>query len=286
MIQKISKTLNQPFPEVESPKQILQGISLAAVIVFMILFFFKPFGLAQIEKGAWWISLCFGIITFVVGISYEYLMTYSLPLDRQSLHWTLKHWIISTIGLILCIAMANYVFLAVISHYFEFNWKTFIFMIGNTFSVAIVPTIIAGLIVQNRNLKRNLKSAAELQEAIHSHDIIKEQITIVSDEQDDSFNCSSDALYYVEAMQNYINIYYKDGDDFRKFTLRNSLKSTCEQICSDEIVKCHRSYIVNTTYIQKVSGNAQGLSLHLPFDRIVPVSRSFIKKISEAIDGK
>jgi DNA-binding LytR/AlgR family response regulator len=47
-----------------------------------------------------------------------------------------------------------------------------------------------------------------------------------------------------------------------------------------EIIRCHRSYLVNLMAVNRVDGNAQGLKLSfsksLAMTHIVPVSRSFI----------
>ena len=44
------------------------------------------------------------------------------------------------------------------------------------------------------------------------------------------------------------------------------------------IIKTHRSFLVNLLHIHSVSGNAQGYKLHLSnFDEPVPVSRNMIE---------
>ena len=47
----------------------------------------------------------------------------------------------------------------------------------------------------------------------------------------------------------------------------------------DFIIRCHKSYIVNTKYVNKVTGNARGYLLKCNIlDFYIPVSRKFSKK--------
>lgn len=50
------------------------------------------------------------------------------------------------------------------------------------------------------------------------------------------------------------------------------------------LYRCHRSYLVNLIYVEKVSGNALGLKLHLKgYPGEIPVSRSLNHQIEEKI---
>jgi DNA-binding LytR/AlgR family response regulator len=50
------------------------------------------------------------------------------------------------------------------------------------------------------------------------------------------------------------------------------------------IIRCHRSYIVNLENIENISGNLQGYQLNFKqYTEQVPVSRSYTKKIKSAI---
>ena len=48
--------------------------------------------------------------------------------------------------------------------------------------------------------------------------------------------------------------------------------------------RCHRMYLVNLAHVHWVSGNAQGLKLHLTdLEEAVPVSRSLTNTIKEKL---
>ena len=80
----------------------------------------------------------------------------------------------------------------------------------------------------------------------------------------------------MESADNYAIIYLIENGAQRKEMLRSSLTRLLSQINDTEVVRCHRSYIVNLSQVQEVSGNAQGYKLHLEnCDALVPVARKY-----------
>ena len=85
-------------------------------------------------------------------------------------------------------------------------------------------------------------------------------------------------IKYIEALQNYVKIAYINTEGQLKIkTERATLKEIQAKIKEGPIVKCHRSYLVNTDTILNSKGNSQGLSLTLSdCDTIIPVSRTWV----------
>jgi len=78
-------------------------------------------------------------------------------------------------------------------------------------------------------------------------------------------------------MQNYVVI---NDITLSKQTFRSTLSKLADELLVYNIVRCHRSYLVNINAIKSVSGNAQGLKLQLKnTEQIIPVSRKYISKI-------
>ncbi|MEO1450558.1 MAG: LytTR family DNA-binding domain-containing protein, partial [Bacteroidota bacterium] len=80
---------------------------------------------------------------------------------------------------------------------------------------------------------------------------------------------------YVESDKNYLNLYCLDQAPVR---IRSTVKEFGEAVGDfDWLIRCHRAYYVNLHQIESVSGNAQGLTLHLKkSDQTIPVSRAYI----------
>jgi DNA-binding LytR/AlgR family response regulator len=133
------------------------------------------------------------------------------------------------------------------------------------------------------------KKYKALSDDINTHRITKnnvtKQITLTSINENEDLRIGADDLVYITSADNYIEIYYNSSDQLKKKLLRNTLKNT-EAIFIDfqNIIRCHKSYIVNLNYVVNVTGNAQGYKLHLENnDLLIPVSRKLDDFVKEKL---
>ena len=92
-------------------------------------------------------------------------------------------------------------------------------------------------------------------------------------------------LLFIRSANNYIEVFWKEGNFVKNQMVRCSM-AYAEELLKEYkfIVKCHRSYIVNISHIDRFEGNLQGYKLY--FDNIdfpIPVSKSFASKLQELI---
>ena len=80
----------------------------------------------------------------------------------------------------------------------------------------------------------------------------------------DTFRVALADLLYIQAEENYVQVYYK-GEKPGRVLLRSSLTRIERQLRPfyPRLFRCHRAFIVNTAQIARVEGNAQGLKLTL-----------------------
>jgi hypothetical protein len=102
-------------------------------------------------------------------------------------------------------------------------------------------------------------------------------ITLLSDSKNMELSLDVRELLLVEAQDNYCKIYYEIEGEVKKAMLRLSLKKMHDQLAHlDNIIKCHRSYLINKTKIEKISGKSQSYKIKMfGSQKIIPVSRSF-----------
>ena len=94
------------------------------------------------------------------------------------------------------------------------------------------------------------------------------------------FSINLENLVYVEAQENYSKIVWTDNDEVKEKLLRVTLKKIEDQIVDDAIVRCHRSYIINTRVNFTILGNSNGYYLEsLLLKHTIPISRSIGKEI-------
>ncbi len=94
------------------------------------------------------------------------------------------------------------------------------------------------------------------------------------------FTINLEDLVYVEAQENYSKIVWIDKDEVREKLLRVTLKKIEDQVVDDAIVRCHRSYIINTKVNFTILGNSNGYYLESDLlKHTIPISRSIGKEI-------
>ena len=89
-----------------------------------------------------------------------------------------------------------------------------------------------------------------------------------------------DRLLFVEAQENYSRIVWLEEDRVQEKLLRATIKNLEKQLSDDRIVRCHRSWMINTGVDFTVQGNSNGYRLTSGlFPDVIPISRSLGKEI-------
>lgn len=265
-IQTLQSFLRRPFPEATNLSTYIKTLFIIALFVSLFLGLIQPFNMDQVEDSTWKYAILFGAITFISGITYELILRYVFKMKKEGENYTFFKWTLQVIGLLIFISLFNYLYLA-----FEFNMplRGLLYMMWATFLVGVFPTVFIGTISMLKSEKNNSLIAASLNKkaVLHQPAVHKSSI----------FDISTDNIWFLESLQNYVNIYYWNGEAIEKKTERSTLKSCEGLITNTTLLRCHRSYIVNTAKIESISGNAQGLKLKLSdYEILIPVSRSYI----------
>jgi hypothetical protein len=95
------------------------------------------------------------------------------------------------------------------------------------------------------------------------------------------FSVKAENLLYLESSDNYVNICYLNKEKVSTFMLRNTLKKMEDLFVKSEVVRCHRSYMVNFAKVKVIRKDKDGLQLELdhPSAIDIPVSRSYVDNV-------
>ena len=93
------------------------------------------------------------------------------------------------------------------------------------------------------------------------------------------------ALYYIESQDNYVRIYYELDEKLVSYMLRCKTQTLEESLLGTSLMRCHRSYIVNTQKINCFkNGHERGkITLSHPAAKPIPVSKSYHKQLTELL---
>ncbi|MEM9933517.1 MAG: LytTR family DNA-binding domain-containing protein [Bacteroidota bacterium] len=241
------------------------------------LWFFKPFDL-NILAYTHTEVLFFGIITSAVFLLFQVVLPNLLPTIFSENKWRVWHQLCFYAMALFIIATLNGLYINYLNE-LDFSWQNYIWIIIRTMVLGIFPIGFYVLFSHNQKLKRNTTTAQQLEtwieedkgsvtdRAHHIHTQLKEE----------AFVLQENTFLYANASGNYLYVYTTEG---KRSIHRITLQSFQQQLSSAYLIRCHRSYLVNLQQVDSISGNAQGLSLHLRYLNVaIPVSRKYISTI-------
>ena len=268
----IKTKLNAPFPFVSNTTdKVLLSLFLGSFI-YIFLMLFQPFGIMKIESYKPIFVLGYGVITSITVLLNFFLHPLFYP-NFNKVKWNVGKTFTYSLINILSISIFNWVYTATIGKEImeQHSLLMFIFI---TLSVGSIPSLFLILLLERFLDIRNKREANELTSHL-SEDPKVAPIEIVIQKNKLSIYLAN--LLCIKAEGNYVEIHYLKDDIVKKELIRSSLSKMKIQLKDYHQIKhCHRSFIVNTQHLIKVTGNARNFNLHLKhLGFSIPVSRSF-----------
>ncbi len=116
----------------------------------------------------------------------------------------------------------------------------------------------------------------------------KDRIVLIKTDTKEELEINLKNLLYIEAQGNYSKVVWIDDDRLIEKLFRVTLKNIEDQIVDSNIVRCHRSFIINTKVKYTILGNSNGYRLKSKLlKHTIPISRRLGKEIvSKLKDSK
>jgi hypothetical protein len=263
----------QPYKEVTTVKNKIISILIFGFFIFLFLFLFKPFGMAQLEPiHQFLLSIGFGLITTFILLIYNFLIA---PVIKNN-NWTLWKNILWDIIIASSIGAANYVFISAVFK-IGFVFKYFLFSVWTGILVGSIPITISYFIVYNKMYRGALKDAA-----IPEQIIWDEEVVITAGNPRNDFKVNPGHIIYLCSNDNYVTIVTNKNNVTNKTTIRGTLKSAEHELRKNSrFIRCHKCYLVNLDFVDKVTGPNQNMKIRLSIaDMEIPVARSKAEEVS------
>lgn len=92
-----------------------------------------------------------------------------------------------------------------------------------------------------------------------------------------SIRCTE--LYYIESNVNNVTIYYSQNEELQQFTMRSSLVKIEESAGCPNLIRCHRSFLINFDKVKSFKKEKDGgvIELDHTSNPIIPVSKTYIE---------
>jgi DNA-binding LytR/AlgR family response regulator len=280
----LRKKLDQLIGDLKEELGLLLSISFG---IFLFFLFFQPFTFGSFDFNN---SLLFvaglGTIVFVIMV----LVRITIPgLFRKS---------DQNSRVLLLPAYFNGFIILVLSSLAFIFYLRYVGMVHITFFstikiilICLVPPISLGIydyideLRQQNELLIIEKKRIQKQIEKYEEDLLNKSITFISENNSENFSLLISEVVFIKSADNYVEIVYMEGDNYRKKLIRNTLRNIELQIRQySNFIRCHRICIVNLHYIDKlIRRDSNHWLIIRGFDEQVPVSRQYLLKLKESI---
>ncbi len=249
---------------------------------FLFLWVFEPFGLYNLtETDNKIIVIGLYVIIGLVLMIIQFFILQSYLLKKNTVLITIL-WIALSIFIQGTSAsiLNSYLF-----NSGQFYLKWFLYFQGVVLSISIIPISTFVLIHYSLTLKKRLKIATKLNESFKQKDNVKynnkQNIIINSENKNEGFSINIDSFIFIRSVDNYIEVnILKNGKTEQKLIRYSLLKVEKDNKNLMELLRCHKSFIINKRKIESVIGNASGYKLKLcDYNKLIPISRKWNKDI-------
>ncbi len=174
---------------------------------------------------------------------------------------------------LILVATITFIFYNWLGNFHDWSWSSYWGFIRDVSLMSTIPITMLGLYFGYRNSYQAVE-AFEVALTDSADDLIwlepshgSERLAVVPGH-----------LLFLEAHDNYVEIYYLQENQLQKVLMRSTLKRMEQQLSPFNIRRCHRSYLVNRHHIYQIRGSRHNLKLSLNgTDMQIPVSRSYIE---------
>jgi len=278
------KKLNQLIQILKEELGLLLSISFG---VFIFVLFFQPFPLDRFDFN--------NRLIFIAGLAA--IIFLFMVLVRIALPWIIQNHDQGNHEPILFSNMSWFIILTLNSVAFTFylRYVGFVdisfYIVFKVVFICLAPPITLSLYDAYKILRQENESLIkekeikEKQIEKYEEDYLNKSIEFFSENSNENFKLLIAEVAFIKSADNYVEIVYKEGEDYKKKLLRNTLKNIEQQTKPySNFIRCHRICIVNSNYIEKLNRNYSNHWLAIKrYNERIPVSRQYLLKLKEIL---
>jgi len=142
--------------------------------------------------------------------------------------------------------------------------------------IGVLVVMIALLIHHIANLHEIIKSSRRTDNAD-----VAPMFNFYDERGEIKLSVKPENLYYIETADNYVQVHYQNLGKMQVLMVRNSMKNIEWRFKDTDLVRCHRSYLVNLKQVQMVRRVEGEMQLDFNNEKIspLPVSRAYADQV-------
>ena len=256
--------------------------------VFLFILFFQPFPLDTLDYNSRLLYVTgFGLIIFFSAIIALIILPAAIPkwFDIKN-EW--ENGPPLQLSLVLLIITVT-AFLFYIRWVGQVNLSLYIMF--KAFLVGLLPLVALTSMYKNKSMEReievlqdqNRQYISKMRE--YENDAREEEIDIFTDYKEGKLKLKVKDIILFRSADNYIEVYFLKNETIEKRLIRSTLKNIELQLAKfSDLIRFHRTGIVNKTYVEKLVRDYNGYSLKIKYlEEKIPVSRHNLKLVKEAL---
>jgi DNA-binding LytR/AlgR family response regulator len=257
---------------------IVRLILFTAAFALLFINFYAPFGVRywfNISQFQLFIYSSLIILTGVMVVVISRMLMFYASLRFNINYW---HYCLWVLGEVFFMALFYALFEKLIFHDDRLFSPLLKASVQNTALVLLLPYSAMWLYFSWRDKNIQLEQLSQGETTL---DTFKNMIPFHDEKGIMRLSVKLENLLYIEASDNYATIVYLNKGKISRFLLRNTLKRLEDLFRNNEIIRCHRSYMVNFEKVKVLRKDKDGLQLELDLPSVIdiPVSRSYVDRV-------
>lgn len=266
------------------------NVILTGLIAGLFFWLYEPFRFTDwgIENNILWIYVLVLILIGMAIISISRTIMFKYGKNNNLSYIIFTAWISTEIILMAAVYSLVPVFIKGGFSFEKFS-NDFAIALKYTPLAVLIPYSISLLIIialderlQIIRLKEKLVNNENLNSPTNSN------ITFLDERKEMRLSIKKENLLYIESADNYVCIWFLRNGIINKFFLRNTLKNMENLFIGSNVLRCHRSYIVNFDHVNTITRNHDGVFIEMDNQSIanIPVSKSYTEGVTKYFIGQ
>ncbi|NOR87356.1 MAG: hypothetical protein GQ527_07090 [Bacteroidales bacterium] len=278
----VKNWLNKPYPFIVDLKMQLLVSFGFGLFIYLFLLVFQPFGIENVATNKYIYLIGFGIITLVVMLVFFIILPQFFKRLFDIDQWNIEKEILFILLILFFISLLNYEYNSIVGNGFA-QPHTLLYFILITLVVGLFPILIlvflTEIYLRQKHEKAAFKLSSIIQKERNNSPLRSQLINIVSDSKNPPLSMKQEELLFIKSEDNYCSVNYLLDGKMNTTLIRVTLKNLVVQLeAFPDMIRCHRSHIVNKKNILRISGNARAYNLHFEHtNETLAVSRGFPK---------
>lgn len=254
-----------------------------AVVVFVVLFVFQPFGIKEIEESEKMVILTIcGLIAFSSMLICQFLFPFVAKSFYDEHHWNGSKQLIQSLLMSIMISLGLSFFLA------SKNVGTISFPIDGLalFAFSIIPLVLFIFVQETFHDTKYKRKAENLNADLKNKSVVNSENPLkilVFKGNNEKLSLIPNQLIFAKIDGNVSEFYYQNPFGIDKSVITIDSKQVLDELIEHpQFVKFSANIMLNTNAIQKISGSARGYDIAIArVNEMVKVSGKFKKNLEK-----